>query len=94
MTNPTGPVRWLYIYLLNSVHGDVLLDMHDSLFKSIHTYHILPNKVAAQRGVSMTHTQMGNGVFYGLTLPYNAELANGIFYNVCSHTLNLDLEGV
>ncbi len=42
----------------------------------------------------MTHTQMGNGVFYGLTLPYNAELASGIFYNVCSHTLNLDLEGV
>ena len=53
----------------------------------------------------MTHTQTGNGVFYGLTLPYNAELANGIFYNVCSLTngifynvcsltLNLDLEGV
>ena len=42
----------------------------------------------------MTHTQMGNGVLYGLTLPYNAELANGIFYNVCSHTLNLDLEGI
>ena len=41
----------------------------------------------------MTHTQMGNGVFYGLTLPYNAGLAY-IFYNVCSHTLNLDLEGV
>ena len=59
-----------------------------------HTCHILPNKVAVQRGVSMTHTQMGNGVFYGLTLPYNAELANGIFYNVCSHQLNLDLEGV
>jgi hypothetical protein len=42
----------------------------------------------------MTRTHMGNGVFYGLTLPYSAELANGIFYNVCSHTLNLDLEGV
>ena len=40
MTNPTGPVRWLYIYLLNSVHGDVLLDMHDSLFKPIHTHDI------------------------------------------------------
>ena len=42
----------------------------------------------------MTHTHMGNGVFYGLTLPYNVEVANGIFYNVCSRTLNLDLEGV
>ena len=42
----------------------------------------------------MTHTQMGNGAFYGLTLPYNAELANGIFYNVCLYTLNLGLEGV
>lgn len=42
----------------------------------------------------MTYTQMGNGVFYGLTLPYNTELANGIFYNVCSLMLNLDLEGV
>ena len=40
MTNSPGSVRWLYIYLMNSVHGDVLLDMHDSLFKSIHTHYI------------------------------------------------------
>ena len=59
-----------------------------------HTCHISPNRVAGQRGAGMTRTHMGNGVFYGLTLPYSAELANGIFYNVCSHTLNLDLEGV
>lgn len=42
----------------------------------------------------MTRNLLSDGVFYGLTLPYNAELANSIFYNVCSHTLNLDLEGV
>ena len=40
MTNPTGPVRWLYIYLARYVHGDVLLDMHDSLFKPIRTHDI------------------------------------------------------
>ena len=40
MTNSPGLVRSLYIYLLNSVHGDVLLDMHDSLFKPIHTHDI------------------------------------------------------
>ena len=94
MTNSPGSVRYLYSYLVHAVYSGVRRDMHDSLFKPIHTHHISPNKVAAQRGVNMTHTQMGNGMFYGLTLPYNDELANGIFYNVCSHTLNLDLEGV
>ena len=38
MTNSPGSVRCLYIYLMNSVHGDVLLDMHYSLFKPIHTH--------------------------------------------------------
>ncbi len=94
MTTSPVSVRRLYSYLVTSVHSGVRLDMHDSLFKPIHTWHISYDRVAVQRGVSMTHTQMGNGVFYGLTLPYNAELASDIFYNVCSHTLNLDLEGV
>lgn len=94
MTNSPGSVGWLYSYLMNSARGDTMLDMHDSLFKAIHAPAISRLIDAVQRGVSMTHTQMGNGVLYGLTLPYNAELANGIFYNVCSHTLNLDLEGV
>ena len=36
MTNSPGSVRWLYSYLVHSVHSGVRLDMHDSLFKSIH----------------------------------------------------------
>ena len=37
MTNSPGSVRWLYSYLVRSVHSDVGLDMHDSLCKPIHT---------------------------------------------------------
>ena len=41
MTNSPGSVRWLhswlYSHLVRSVHSDVGLDMHDSLFKPIHT---------------------------------------------------------
>lgn len=36
MTNSLGSARWLYSYLMNSVHSDVRRDMHDSLFKPIH----------------------------------------------------------
>ena len=36
MTISPGSVRWLYSYLMNSVHGDARLDMHDSLSKPIH----------------------------------------------------------
>ena len=35
MTNSPGSVRYLYSYLVHSVNRDVLLDMHDSLFKPI-----------------------------------------------------------
>lgn len=42
----------------------------------------------------MTRTQIGNGVFCGLTFQYNAELADGVFYRVCSYQLNLDLVGI
>ena len=38
MTNSPGSVRWLYSYLVHSVHSGVRLDMHDSLFKPIHTH--------------------------------------------------------
>lgn len=37
MTNSLGSARWLYSYLVHSVCRDVRLDMHDSLFKPIHT---------------------------------------------------------
>ena len=40
MTNSPGSVRWLYNHLVHSVHGDVLLDMHDSLFNPIRTHDI------------------------------------------------------
>ena len=37
MTNSPSSVRYLYSYLVHSVNSDVLLDMHDSLFKPTHT---------------------------------------------------------
>jgi hypothetical protein len=37
MTNSLGSARWLYSYLVHSVHSGVRRDMHDSLFKPIHT---------------------------------------------------------
>lgn len=40
MTNSLGSARWLYSYLVHSVSSDVRLDMHDSLFKPIHTHDI------------------------------------------------------
>jgi len=40
MTNSLGSFRWLYSYLVHSINRDVRLDMHDSLFKPIHTHDI------------------------------------------------------
>jgi hypothetical protein len=37
MTNSPVSVRWLYRYLVHFVHSDVGLNIHDSLFKPIHT---------------------------------------------------------
>lgn len=37
MTNSLGSFRWLYSYLVHSVHSGVRLDMHCSLFKPITT---------------------------------------------------------
>ena len=37
MTNSPGSVRYLYSYLVHSVHSGVRRDMHDSLFKPTHT---------------------------------------------------------
>lgn len=37
MTNSPGSVRYLYSYLVTSVHSGVRLDMHDSLLKAILT---------------------------------------------------------